>query len=246
MAAQLSSRAHAPTTGRPPQRFWQGGRTHPPLRALGVLLYAMGVAACGAAIPPAEDTLRAWSSAVERGDCNEMYALLASDIQSQVPYETFEQWCVGQQEAMRTQSDLIAQSLSGGASVQVVARVPISAFQQVRVRLVDKRWLLDQPLPLVSGADDPLSAVAELTRVLEGSQADQFLNMMSPDLRASFLGRLHAVRSLVLAGDPASLVVTSDTAQMVVGSITIHFRLRDDVWIIDEISDSAYSSNYYE
>lgn len=244
MAAQLNPQPHAPTTGRPAQRWWQGGGTRPRLRALGVLLYAVGVAACGAGIRPAQDTLRAWSSAVERGDCNEMYALLASDIRNQVPSETFEQWCVGQQAAMRTQSDLIAQSLAAGADVQVVARVPISAFQQVRVRLVNERWLLDQPLPLVTGADDPLSAVAELSRVLEGPQANQFLSMMSTDLQASFLGRLHAVRSLLLAGSPAALVVTSDTAQMVVGTMTIQFRRREGVWIIDALSDSQGSMQY--
>jgi hypothetical protein len=246
MAARMNFLAQETATTRPLQGGWQGVGTRLPLRAIGALVYASSFLACGASIPPAEDALREWSGAVERGDCAAMYALLASDIRAQVTDETFEQWCVGQQDAMRAQSDLIARSLSDGASAHVVARVPISAFQQVRVRLVDDRWLLDQPLPLVSGADDPLSAVAELSRVLEGPQADQFLSMMSPDLRASFLGRLHAVRTLLLAGEPASLVVTSDTAEMVIGSMTIHFQLREGVWIIDDLSDSQYSSMYYE
>jgi hypothetical protein len=242
MAAQLNPEANAVTTAW----YGQGGSTLRRLLMISTIPYAFAVSACGGAVAPPEDTLRAWSNAVEREDCAGMYALLASDVRSQVTEETFEQWCVGQRDAMQTRSDLIQDSLASGASAHVVARVPIGPFHQVRVRLVDNKWQLDQPLPLLSGADDPLSAVAELSRVIDGPQADQFLGMMSPELRTSFLGRLHAVRSLMLAGDPASLVVTSDTAQMVVGTITISFRLRDGVWTIEDLSDSQSADMYYD
>jgi hypothetical protein len=246
MAAKLNHTAHVVHTTHRTAPPGQGGGTLRRPRACTLLLYALTLAGCGGAVPPAEDTLRVWSNAVERGDCTAMYTLLASEIREQVAADTFDQWCVAQRDAMLAQSELISRSLAAGASPQVVARVPISPFQQVRVRLVDHKWLLDQPLPLLSGADDPLSAVAELARVLEGPQSDQFLSMMSPDLRASFLGRLHAVRSLLLAGDPVSLVVTADTASMVVGSITIGFRRHDGVWTIDDLSDSQYGVGYYE
>lgn len=242
MAAQLTPSPNAVA----PASSGQGGGTFARMLTLWAMLNAVTLAGCGGAVTPPEDALRAWSNAVERGDCAGMYDLLASDVRLQVTAETFEQWCVGQSDAMQTQSDLILDSLDSGASAYVVARVPVGPFHQVRVRLVDNRWQLDQPLPLLSGADDPLSAVAELSRVIDGPQADQFLSMMSPELRTSFLGRLHAVRSLMLAGDPASLVVTSDTAQMIVGTITISFRLRDSIWTIEDLSDSQSGSAYYD
>lgn len=230
-----------------------GGRSEVARRACRFAARALLVAAIGGACahPQAapEQTLTAFSAAVERGDWSGAYALMSEQYRRRTPRAAFEAEC----EADRNVVTADAHRLANDRARRTQATVRTESGREVHLIFEGGGWRLDEQPLAPFGQQSPRAALLTFMRAVEQRRYDVLLRLVPARLRPRVT--LESLRLYWEGPDAeghrrvlgplrdsldAPIIELGDEAQMPFGTKReeegeVRFIFEDGVWKIDDL-----------
>ncbi len=207
---------------------------------------ALTGSACATRVAAPENTLIAYTEAVERGDWVQAYRLVGDEIRRGMTADEFAEFCESNETLLVEQARSIRSSVDRGET-EVTASVVVDRIRSVDAVYVGDSWRLAEQVPLLDGADTPIASMSALSAALQSDGVVQLLSLLSEDAEDRYLAEIDAIVGALLDSEESDLSVYGESASISIGEITINLVKESGSWHVSSVAQPpTYDSYYYD